>query len=260
MTLAQPGVRRYAGLWLLALLLPVMASAAAVFVNVDPAMWWSMPASMKRGLTGDALLFIAGAIVLAAPVAGVVVAASGRAGRERDGASGALPAAWPLTAAVAIFVGASAMLTVIWWGLSDADALRFVATSHATLFAVTLALSAFGALCGATFTDALDAVGCSLTIVLVAAGGLLVAGAALADVPRALIDVALTASPFVTMASASHIDVMRMGVPYQMSPLAHLQVAYPSWYVASGWYLALAGLCFLGVRWKTRSWQSTTVN
>jgi hypothetical protein len=115
-------------------------------------------------------------------------------------------------------------------------------------------------LCGATFTDALDAVGCSLTVVLVAAGGLLVAGAALADVPRALIDVALTASPFVTMASASHIDVMRMGVPYQMSPLAHLQVEYPSWYVASGWYLALAGLCFLGVRWKTRSWQSTTVN
>ncbi len=252
-------VRRYAGLWLLALLVPVVARAAAVFVNVDPAMWWSMSASTKRGLTADALLYTVGAVVLFAPLAGVVVAVGGRVRRESEGRSGALETTWSLLVAVAMLVAASAALTVFGWGQSDADALRLVATSHATVFAVALALSGFGAVCGATFNDSLDAAGCSLSVVLVAAGGLLVAGAALANVPRALIDVALTASPFVTMASAAHIDVMRMAVPYQMSPLAHLQLQYPSWYSACGWYLALAALCFLGVGWKARSWQLTSV-
>jgi hypothetical protein len=164
-----------------------------------------------------------------------------------------------LTVAVSMLVTASAALTVFGWGQSDVEALRLVATSHATVFAVALALSAFGALCGATFNDSLDAAGCSLSVVLVAAGGLLVAGASLTNVPHALLEVALTASPFVTMASAAHIDVMRMAVPYQMSPLAHLQVHYASWYLASGWYLAFAGLCFVGVNWKARSWQLTSV-
>jgi hypothetical protein len=236
-------------------LLPVVASAAAVFVNVEPALWWSMSQASKRALTADALLYTAGAVVLFAPLAGVVVAAGGRARRAKGDASGALETTWSLTIAMSMLVAASAALTIFWWGPSDPDALRLVATSHATVFAVGLALSAFGALCGATFNDSLDAAGCSLTIVLVAAGWLLVAGASLVNAPRALLELALTASPFVTMASAAHIDVMRMAVPYQMSPLAHLQVQYASWSMACGWYLAFAGLCFVGVNWKARSWQ-----
>ena len=268
-------VTRYATLWLLALLLPFAATAASVFVHVDPASWLSMPSAMKRSLYADALLYIAATVVVAAPLAGVVVAASGRAryrggpGFSRGAApkhcasrvmSGARDAAWPLGFAVSLFVATSAALTVFGWGLSDAEALRFVATSHATLFAVALALAAFGAFCGVAFADPLDAAACSLTVVLIATGGLLVAGVAVADAPRPVIDVALTASPLVAMASAAHIDVMRMGVPYQISPLAHLQLEYPAWYAACGWYLGVAALCFVGLKWKIRSWQTTTAS
>jgi hypothetical protein len=246
-------------LWLLACSLPVASSATALFVNVDPALWWSMPATTRRGLAADALLITIGAIVLLAPLAGVIVAAGVRV-RARGAAGGRGPeTAWSLTAATAMLVASSALLVIFAWGHSDAAALSLVATSHVTVFAVTLALAGFGAACGVLFRDSLDAAGCSVSVVLVAAGGLLVAGASLANAPRALVDVALTASPFVTMASAAHIDVMRMGVPYQMSPLAHVQVQYPAWYLASAWYLAIAGLCFAGVSWQARLWQLMSV-
>ena len=258
MPTSHGGVTRYAGLWLLALVLPPAASAASIFVHVEPASWLSIPAATKRALTADALLMIAAVVVLAAPLAGVAVAASRRTHALRV-APHALDAAWPLGVAVTLYVVMSAALMMFGLGLSS-DAMRFVATSHATLFAVALALAAFGAFCGATFADPLDAAACSLTTVLVAAGGLLVAGVAVADVPRPLIEAALTASPLVAMASAAHIDVMRMGVPYQLSPLAHLQVDYPAWYAACGWYLAVAALCFLGMRWKVRTWQATTAS
>jgi hypothetical protein len=122
------------------------------------------------------------------------------------------------------------------------------------MLAVALGLAAFGAFCGAVFVDPLDAAACSLLVVLVAAGGLLVSGAALQRVPALLIEVALTASPLVAMASSAHIDVARMAVPYQMSALARLQVEYPAWYAASASYLTFAALCFVGMGWKARSW------
>jgi len=212
-----------------------------------------MPTATKRGLSADALLYTVGAVVLFAPLAGVAVAAGARAHRLSEGRAGALETTWSLTAATAMLVASSAMLMVFAWEHSDATALRLVATSHATVFAVALALAGFGAVCGSTFRDTLDAAGFSLSVVLVAAGGLLVAGASLGNAPHALMDVALAASPFVTMASAAHIDVMRMAVPYQMSPLAHLQVQYPAWYLACAWYLALAGLCFVSVSMQARS-------
>jgi hypothetical protein len=74
-----------------------------------------------------------------------------------------------------------------------------------------------------------------------------------------LIDLALAANPLITMASAAHIDVMRMDLPYQMSPLAHIQVQYLSWQAACAWYLSVAGLCFLGLRRRGRSWPLASV-
>ena len=68
----NPLVRRNATLWLLALALPILAGAASVFVHVDPAAWFSMPEQMRRGATADALLYIAAAAVIAAPLAGVI--------------------------------------------------------------------------------------------------------------------------------------------------------------------------------------------
>ena len=160
----------------------------------------------------------------------------------------ALAIARPLLVAVLLFTAVSALLT---WSLADAPgAARLTATFHATVAAVALALAVFGAFCGVAFADPLDGAACSLGLVLLAAAGLLVAGASLDGVPRPLIDLALRASPLVAMTSAARIDILRMDVLYQISPLAHVQVDYPTWYAASGWHLVLAFSCFLGLVWK----------
>jgi hypothetical protein len=214
-------------------------------VHVDPGAWLSMPLAMRRALGRDALLYTAGAVVLAAPVAGVVVGAS----RPRTRRSIAR-----LAAAAAVFTAVSAVLTMVVFG--QWATLALVATSHTTMFTVAFALAAFGAFCGALFPDSLDAAACSLIVVLTAAAGLLVAGASFGDLPLPLIDAAITASPLVAMTSSAHIDLSRMAVPYQMSPLAHLQVQYPAWYVACGWYLLFAAGCVVGMRWKLKGQDS----
>jgi hypothetical protein len=247
-------LKRDAGLVATAAVLPLMASAASIFVHIDPSAWFSMTASQWRAAAADALLYIAGAAVIAAPLAGVAVGSRKRGAWLASAELSPLAAVWPLSIAVVGFVATSALLTLFGFGIVGEDGWRFVATSHATLAAVSFALCAFGALCGGTFRDPLDAVACSLLIVFFATAGLLVAGAAVADAPRQLIDVALTASPLVAIASAAHIDIVRMGVPYQISPLAHLQIDYPTWYAASAWYLAVAGLCFVGLTWRSRAW------
>jgi hypothetical protein len=58
---------------------------------------------------------------------------------------------------------------------------------------------------------------------------------------------ALTASPFVAVATAAQIDVVRLETFYQISPLAHMRVDYPSWQTVCGWYLAVGCLCCIGV-------------
>jgi hypothetical protein len=231
-----------ASLWIIAAGLPAIASAASIFVHVDPASWFSMSLAMRRGLTADMLLYITGVMIVAAPPAGVV---AGSRARASYAGPQVMTAASTLVPAVLLFTTSSAALTIVGLGPGDLE-WRFVLTSHATLGAVALALAAFGAWCGALFRDPLDAAACSSIIVLVAAGGLFVAGASVADAPPGLLDAALTASPLVAVASAAHIDIVRMGVPYQISPLAHLQVNYPTWYAASGWYLAIAGACLAG--------------
>jgi hypothetical protein len=246
-------------LLVLAALLPTAASAASVFVHVDPDAWLSMSSAARRTLSRDALLYIAGAAVLAGPLAGVAVAKSlRRVSASAATPSGVFHAVRVCGTAAGVFAAVSAALTVSVFGHTSAEALTFVATSHATIFAVAFALAAFGAFCGAVFDDPLDASACSVTIVLAAAGGLLVAGASLSDVPASLVDVAVTASPLVAMASAAHIDIARMSVPYQMSPLAHIQVEYPAWHAACAWYFSFAGLCFVGLKLQCRSWQFTT--
>jgi hypothetical protein len=87
----------------------------------------------------------------------------------------------------------------------------------------------------------------------VAAAGLLVAGSSLDHVGPSVIDLAMTASPLVSMASAAQIDILRIDTLYRISPLAHLHVEYPAWYTAVGWHLTLALCCFLALVWKCRS-------
>jgi hypothetical protein len=219
-----------------------------------------MPSALRQGLAADAVLYTAGCATIAAPVAGVAVAAAKRSLLSaHDGRLDVRRTTWPLIVAALLFAMVSALLT-FGWSIGREDATAFVATSHATLIAVALALAAWGAFCGGCFRDPLDAAAVSLIVVLMAAVGLFVAGASVADVPRQLVALALTANPLVVIAAAANIDIVRMDLLYQISPLAHTQVDYPAWHIASVWYLGLAFLCFLGLtlRFRTRQSVSTT--
>jgi hypothetical protein len=242
---------RIEGSWALAAGLPLLAWGAAIFIGLEPSQWFFPSAVLLRGLTADALLYTAVALVIAAPLAGMAAWSSTP---RSDGTPlrHALTVAWPLVVSVAIFVSVSALVSFLGWG-GGREALELTATSHATLGAVALALAAFGAVCGALFRDPLDAAACSLTLALFATGGLLAAGASVADAPRGLVDIALLASPLVAIASAAHIDLVRMDVLYQISPLAHLGIGYPAWYLACAWYLAMAALGFAGLTWTSRT-------
>ena len=232
-------------LWATAALLPLIPNAAAIFVNLGPG-WMSFSASEWRALAADALLYVSAVIVIAAPLAGVLVAKIEQRAAHRPGAGVALSTTRTLALAVLCFTAASACLTALEWGGAE-GALAFVVTSHATLAAVAFGLSAFGAYCAAVWRDTLDAAAFGLIVVLVAAGGVLVAGAGVADAPPRVLQAALTASPFVAVATAAQIDVIRLETFYQISPLAHMRVDYPSWQAVCGWYLAVGFLCVAGV-------------
>lgn len=241
-------------LWVSAALLPVASNTAAIYVNLGPG-WPSFSASTWRALAAEALLYTSAALVVAAPLAGVVAmkieqrAASGRGG---DGV--ARFTTRTLVTTVLIFAAASALLTGLEWSGSEGG-LAFVATSHATMTAVAFALGAFGAYCSAVWRDPLDAAAISLVVALVAAGGILVAGASVADAsPRAL-QAGLMGSPFVAAATAAQIDVVRLETFYQISPLAHMRFDYPSWQASSGWYLAVGCVCFLGMTRRSKGWR-----
>jgi hypothetical protein len=225
---------------LAAAILPIACWGGALFIGLEPAQWLSPSRDLLRGLSADALLFTAGAVVLTAPLAGVSALAASR--RQPP---------WRLFARLVsiliVFVASSAAITLAVHG-GDSGAVAFVVRSHTALAAVTLALAMFGALCGSRFQDELDAALCSLSLAVFAAGGLLVAGASVADMPRGLLNVALVASPLVAITSAAQIDLVRIDVLYQISPLAHLGIDYPVWSVVSVSYLVLAAVCFAGVR------------
>jgi hypothetical protein len=228
--------------------LPLAVSAATLIAHVDAAQWLSMPDGLRQGLSRDVLLYTACAVIVAAPIAGVVTAGDVRArGRMRMFLLGSFA---PLATAAAILVLASAAMLVAVWGASTAEGLAFVATSHATLFAVALALAALGALMASVFSDALDALACTLGVAIVASGVLLVSGHAVSRVPRPLLEAMFASSPLAAIATASQVDVVRLSVPYQMSGLAHLQLAYPAWDTLCVAYVGFAALCFVGERWK----------
>jgi hypothetical protein len=263
--------RRHRVLLVLSLALPPAAALVALFITVDIGSWPDLSARTLRALTADMLLYLAGGIIVAAPLAGVMVAdrerLAGRGGADSvrlkpDTTRGAADpgrskpdttrVAFVLATAALLLVAMSSALLIAALGTLDRETLTFVGTSHATLAAVALALAAFGAFCGTAFSDPLDAAACSLTIVLLAAGGLLVAGASVSEAPRALLDLAMTASPLIAMTSAAHIDIVRMDMLYVISPLAHLQVSYPSWQTACAAYSLVAALCFGGMTFGVR--------
>ena len=220
---------------------PVVASGASLAVSVEPREWLSLSDQVRWSLASDALLFTTASAIVCAPVLGAVISSRYRH-RRADGR--ALPAVIPLAGAVTVFTTVSAMLTFA-WRFGRGDEVLFVERSHLTLFAAAAALAGIGALSATRFRHALDAAGFSLLVALVASVGLLVGGAGVGDLPRLIVTAGLTASPLITMASAAEIDIVRSDLLYQISPLAHMQIEYPTWSMAAACYLAVACFCAL---------------
>src|SRR5688500_18918776 len=104
----KPARIQHGGLWAAAACLPAIAHGASMFVNVEPGAWFSIPAPHRWALAADALLYVAGCVLVAAPVAGVAGAAHRKAAAATplamtDGAR----IAWPLLIAVLLFAASS---------------------------------------------------------------------------------------------------------------------------------------------------------
>lgn len=203
-----------------------------------PAAAWALT-QWSRGDASDALLHTSWLLVIAAPLTGVARAASLRLQPRRGAAVVA-----SLAVSVFVAVAVSAVLTLAGLGVQAA---AFVASSHAVMAAVGLALAGFGALLGTVLEDELDAAAASLAVALLAGGGVLFAGTLTGVAPRPIVDGLLAASPFVAMASAANVDVLRLDLFYRISPLAHLGVEYPAWYAAGAGYAVIATVCCTGV-------------
>ena len=231
---------RAGGLLAGAACVPLIAHVCALAVNFEPSEWLTLTERTRWSLAPDALLFTTICVIVCAPVFGVVIA--GR--RTSSDRGGVFRPAIQIGAAVLVFTVVSAVLT-LGWRFGQGDALS-VARSHATLAAVAAALTTWGALCGAWSRHPLDAAGVSLLTTLLATVGLLVSGTIAGDLPRPFIAAGLTASPLVAVASAGHIDLLHSDLLYQISPLAHIQINYPTWTLAVACYLAVAGVFMLG--------------
>jgi hypothetical protein len=235
-------------LYLAAALLPLVASVASLATAVDGSAWADVTPSLLRAVTPDALLYSAVGVVVAAPLAGVAVASFRRRPGVERRRQPALRTVGQLALATAIFSVVSALLTIARLGL-DAEAIRFAITSHAVLASVTVALAAFGAWLGSLFRDPLDAAALAVTATLTAAYGVLVAGAPVGELSAPILKAALLASPLMTVATAAQVDLVRTDIWYQISPLAHVRLEYPSWGMMCGAYLAAGCAGFFATMW-----------
>ena len=228
--------------------LPVLTGAGILMAQAEPGTWSALPRPVLWRIAGDALLVNAAIVVIGAPLCGVAMV-SRRAGEERRRPARSLPSvALTLGALAAVYVGASAAVTLTGFGVSS-PAPRFVAASHLTLFTAAMALAALGAWTARAFRDPLDAAAVSTGVALAASFGILLAGPHVQVWSHGLVNAALLASPVVATASAANIDIARTDLLYQLSPLSGRRFDYPLWHIASGLYAATAALCFGGMTW-----------
>jgi hypothetical protein len=230
--------RATASRWLGAVVIPAASGAAAIALDA-------------RFAGSRAFLIEAALVVIGAPLAGVF---SVRRSRSADAASvlpaqatGLLSGAWrlarPLMAGVTILAATSAVTTL---ALGPTTEPVTLATSHAVFWAAALALAALGAVCGSVLSEALDAAACALGIALIVGLGLFAVGPVLDAIPRRLIDVALVGNPIVASAAAANIDIFRTEPFYRLSPLAHIQIDYPTPATTFIWYALVAVALFVG--------------
>jgi hypothetical protein len=80
-------------------------------------------------------------------------------------------------------------------------------------------------------------------VALAATFALLLSGAVAAELPTAIVDAGLVASPLVAIASAANVDILRDDTWYRVSPLAHRAFTYPAWSSATSSYAAVSVIC-----------------
>jgi len=186
-------------------------------------------------------IFEAAVLVVAAPLCGVALAVR----RLR----GAAPAAALFVAALT--VSALWTLSVLGWSAAGGRVL----VSYATVGTVGFALAALGAWFGSIWSDPLDAAALSVGSALVAAFGIFAAGPLAANLPTAVVNAALMASPIVSAASAADVDLLRTDLLYRISPLAHGRFDYPPWFAPLAAYGTLLLISLAGTaRALRRGW------
>jgi len=239
--------RGAAAWWLSAVVFPVVALAAVLIIDDGWRLWSDLPRLARSQTATDALLLETVLMVIVAPLGGVALVMRRlrrcdrlmRKPSEEGTLRSAWSLAWPLCVGATSFSVTSAVLAWTVLGMSS-DPLPLIATSHAALWAATLAVAAGGALCASVLSHPLDAAACAVGLALMVAAGVLVAGPVIGNAPTSVINAALQASPIVAVASAADVDILRMDVLYRLSPLAHVRFDYPHWQATCGWYVGLA--------------------
>lgn len=228
--------------WLWVAGLPLLTAVGLLAREAEPGTWLALTQPTRWRVATDALLVNASAVVICAPVIGVMAIA--RLHATTDGplrASGWAIARY-IGAWVVPFVAVSAVVTLYGYGAAP-PALGLVAGSHTTLAAAAIALAALGAWCANRLRHPLDAVACSVALALLVAFGILLGGPLVQDLPYPVVNAALLASPLVATAASAQIDILRTETLYQLSPLAHRRFEYPVWQAATAVYLVFAVLC-----------------
>ena len=237
--------------WLSALIIPFASGAAAIAVDSHFGGHDQWSAVVREQFGSRVFLIEVALVLIGAPVAGVVGV---RRNRSSDASSllparavGLLSSTWrlarPLMVSVTMLTAASA-LTVLALGPTIEPVT--LAASHAMLWAAALLLAALGAVCGSVLSEALDAAACALGIALVVGLGVFAVGPVLDVVPRRLLNAALVGNPIVASAAAAHVDIFRTEPFYRLSPLAHIQIDYPTPATTFIWYALVAVVLFVG--------------
>jgi hypothetical protein len=214
--------------------LPIIAAAIAFALDVDPSRWHALSPPLVRQVLADALLIEILLLMIAAPLAGVIL-------RDR-------PADLVIIPLVIAATSGFGLLSLIGWHAMPV-VFVIVGAAHATLFAAALLFMGLGAAAGSWWRDPLDAAALSICAALLITIGPFLAGPLAGLASRPAVNTILTINPLVATAAAADIDVLRMDLLYRMSPIAHRQFAYPSWPVSAGIFaLAAASLMLLSVR------------
>jgi hypothetical protein len=150
---------------------------------------------------------------------------------------GAWQLGWRLMVRTAAVTAASAAAALALQSSFDAAALL---RSHAMLWTIALAFAAMGAAAAAAIARPLDGAAAAIGAAVMAVTAVFAAGPALDGLPRRVLDGALVANPVVATAAGANLDLFRMNLFYQLSPLAHRQVDYPPVAVALAAYTLMA--------------------